>query len=107
MLNEAVDTAISDPLNSVANALDAAVQSAKGGMEDVRATVSGALPAITSSLSGLTYKTCYAISYGIVFPTILVVRAIPKENAFVHGLIDGARAATDVANRMRAKSVTA
>ena len=106
MLNEAVDTTINDPLNSVANALDAAVQSAKGGMEDVKATVSGALPSITSSLSGLTYKSCYAISYGIVFPTILVIRAIPKENAVVHGFIDGARAATDLLNGMRAKSVS-
>jgi hypothetical protein len=106
MLNEAIDTAINERLNSLANALDAAVQAAKGGMEDARATVSGALPAITSSLSGLTYKTCYAISYGIVFPTILVVRTIPKENAVFHGLIDGARAATDVINEMRAKPVS-
>ena len=89
MLNESVGMAINDPLHSVANALDAAARSATGGMEDVRATVSGALPALTSSLSGLTYKTCYAISYGIVLPTILVVLVIPKENAVVHGLIDG------------------
>jgi hypothetical protein len=105
-MNESVDTAISDPLHLIANALDAAVQAAEGGLEDVRATASGALPALTRSLSGLTYKTCYAITYGIVFPTILVVRAIPKENAVVHGLIDGARAATDVVNEMRAKSVS-
>ena len=89
MLNESVDMAINGPLHSVANALDTAAQAAMGGMEDVRATVSGALPALTSSLSGLAYKTCYAISYGIVFPTILIVRVIPKENAVVHGLIDG------------------
>ena len=106
MLNESVDIAINDPLHSVANALDAAAQAATGGMEDVRTTMSGALPALTGSLSGLTYKTCYAISYGIVFPTILVIRAIPKENTVVHGLIDGAHAATDLVNGMRAKSVS-
>lgn len=106
MLNEAIDTAINDPLHSVAAALDTAARAARGGMEDASATVSGALPDLTSSLSGLAYKTCYAISYGIVFPTIFVVRAIPKENAVVHGLIDGARAATDVVNEMRAKSVS-
>ena len=104
MLNEAVDTAISDPLKSVADALDAAVEAAKGGMEDVRAITSGALPALSSSLSGLTYKTCYTISDGIVFPTILVVRAIPNENGAVHGLIDGACAVIDLVNEMRAKS---
>ncbi|MGZ3396333.1 MAG: hypothetical protein ACXVB2_19585, partial [Isosphaeraceae bacterium] len=46
-------------------------------------------------------------SYGIVFPTALVARAIPKENAAVHGLIDGARAAIDMVNDMRAKSLSA
>ena len=42
MLSEAVDPAISDPLNSVAEALDAAVQGTKEEMEDERATPSGA-----------------------------------------------------------------
>ena len=85
MSNEAVITVSNDPLKSVADALDAAVQGAKGGVEDLRVTASGALPAINGFLSGLTYKTCYAVSYGIVFPTVLVARAIPKENAAVPG----------------------
>jgi hypothetical protein len=104
MSNEAVITVSNDPLKSVADALDAAVQGAKGGVEDLRVTASGALPAINGFLSGLTYKTCYAVSYGIVFPTVLVARAIPKENAAVRGFIDGARAAIDLVNEMRAKS---
>ena len=103
MLNEAMDTAIHDPLHSVADALDAAANAARGGMEDVRAKVSDSLPAIASSLSEITYKTCYAISYGLVFPTMLVARAIPKENAVVHGLVDRAHAAIDLVNEMRAK----
>jgi hypothetical protein len=107
MSNEAVITVSNDPLRSVADALDAAVQGAKGGVEDLRVTASGSLPALSSFLSGLTYKTCYAISYGMVFPTVLVARAIPKENAAVHGLIDGARAAIDMVNEMRAKSLSA
>jgi hypothetical protein len=107
MSNEAVITVSNDPLRSVADALDAAVQGAKGGVEDLRVTASGSLAALSSFLSGLTYKTCYAISYGMVFPTVLVARAIPKENAAVHGLIDGARAAIDMVNEMRAKSLSA
>ena len=104
MSNEAVITVSNDLLKSVADALDAAVQEAKGGVQDIRVTASGSLPALGSFLSGLTYKTCYAVSYGMVFPTVLVARAIPKENAAVHGLIDGARAAIDLVNEMRAKS---
>ncbi|MGA8348688.1 MAG: hypothetical protein WB773_12950 [Isosphaeraceae bacterium] len=107
MSNEAVITVSNDPLRSVADALDAAVQGAKGGVEDLRVTASGALPALKSFFTGVTYKTCYAISYGMVFPTVLVARAIPKENAAVHGLIDGARAAIDMVNEMRAKSLSA
>jgi len=106
MSNEAVITVTNDPLKSVADALDSAVQAAKGGVEDLRLTASGALPALGSFLSGVTFKTCYAVSYGMVFPTVLVARAIPKENAVVHGLIDGARAAIDLVNEMRAKSLS-
>jgi hypothetical protein len=36
---------------------------------------------------------------------MLVVHAIPKENAAVHGFIDGARAAMDFADEMRSKSL--
>jgi hypothetical protein len=105
MSNEAVKTVINDPLQAVADALDAAVQTAKGGAEDVRASASNALPALSGFLSDITYKTCYAVSYGIVFPTMLVVRAIPKDNAAVHGLIDGAHAAIDLVDGMKAKSL--
>ena len=106
MLNEAVVTMIDDPLNSVDEALDTAVQAAKEEMEDVRATASGALPPLGSSVSDITYKTCDPISYGLFFPIVLVARAIPKENAAVHGLIDGARVTIDLADKMRARSVS-
>ena len=68
MSNEAVITVSNDPLKSVADALDAAVQGAKGGVEDLRVTASGALPALRSFLSGLTYKTCYASPTELSFP---------------------------------------
>jgi hypothetical protein len=67
MSNEAVITVSNDPLKSVADALDSAVQAAKGGVEDLRLTASGALPALGSFFSGVTFKTCY----GMVFPTVL------------------------------------
>ncbi len=100
MSNEAVITVGNDPLRAVANALDTAVQAVKGGVEDVRVSASGALPALNSFLSGVTFNTCYAVSFGVVFPAVLVARAIPLENPVVHGLIDGARAAIDMVNRV-------
>jgi hypothetical protein len=101
MSDEAVIPATGDPLKSVADALDAAVQAAKGGVGDARATTSEALPALGGLLSTFSYRTCYAVSYGVVFPTMLVVRAIPQENAVVHGFLDGARAAMDLVDEMK------
>jgi hypothetical protein len=47
------------------------------------------------ALGRITYATAYAITYTIVFPLALVARAVPKDNALVHGLIDGAHAARE------------
>ncbi len=68
-------------------------------------TASGASPAPGGPLSVITYTTCYAISYGLFFPIVLVARAIPKENDAVRGVIDGARAAIDLVYEIRARSV--
>lgn len=84
-----------DPLKSVADALETAVQAARDGAADARAAIEGTLPVATGILSRLAYRTCYAFSYGIVFPTALVVRSIPKNNVIVNGFIDGAHAAGD------------
>ena len=89
------ETGTSDPLKTAADAMSLAVQAAKDGASDARTRVSEAMPAIGQFLSRFTYTTFYAISYGVVFPTLLVVRAIPKENCIVHGLVDGGGAARD------------
>jgi len=89
-----------DPLKTAADAMALAVQAAKDGAADARAKASEMVPAVGLFLSRLTYTTSYAISYGVVFPALFVARAIPKENAFVHGLIDGAAAARDAVSAM-------
>ncbi len=85
----------SDPLKAVADAMDAAVQAGKDGAERVRLGASDAMPAIGRFLSSAVYHTSYTVSYGLVFPAAMVARVIPKDNAVVHGLVDGARAAAD------------
>ncbi len=48
--------------------------------------------------SRFVYTTCYTISYGVVFPVMLAAGSVPRENAAVRGLMDGAcdgRAAAD------------
>jgi hypothetical protein len=53
------------------------------------------MPAAANFLSRLLYQSSYMLSFGVVFPVMLVVRVVPKNNAIVHGLVDGALAARD------------
>ena len=84
-----------DPMKSAADAVAMAWQAARDGASDAESKVSEMMPAIGGFLSRLTYTTCYAVSYGIVFPTVLVARLVPKDNVLVQGLIDGAHAARE------------
>ncbi len=90
-----------DPLRSAADAMALALQAAKDGAADAQQRVNEALPAISGFVSRLTYTTCYAVSYGVVFPSLLIARAVPKENAIIHGIVDGARAARDAVGGQR------
>jgi hypothetical protein len=103
-MSETEMTGASDPLKTVADALEAAVQAAKDGASNAKEAAANFLPESGSMLSQLTYKACYAISYGLVFPSVLIAQSIPHNNAFVHGLIDGAHAAKDMAAEMKTKT---
>lgn len=50
-------------------------------------------------LGRMVYRTCYAVSFGVTLPVMMIVRVVPRENAFVHGLVDGALAARDNVDR--------
>ncbi len=89
------ETPQADPLRSAADAMALALQAAKDGAADAQQRVNEALPDISGFVSRLTYTTCYAVSYGVVFPSLWIARAVPKENAIIHGIVDGARAARD------------
>jgi hypothetical protein len=91
---------MADPLRTAADAMALAAQAAKDGAADAQARVSEALPAVNRFLSRLTYTSFYSLAYGVVFPTMLLVKAIPHENALVHGMIDGGAAARDAVAKM-------
>jgi hypothetical protein len=104
--NVAAEASAKDPLKTVADAMDTAVQAAKHGAADAKAAVEDALPAISQFMSRLVYTTCYSVSYGVVFPSLLLARAVPKDNAFVHGLVDGAQAAMDMVEDWKGRQST-
>jgi hypothetical protein len=94
-----------DPLKSVADALETAVQAAKDGAADARSAVDKALPAASRFLSRFIYTTSYTFSYGVVFPVVLIAKSIPSDNAIVHGFVDGAKAATDTVEQWKSSRV--
>jgi hypothetical protein len=101
-----VSTTNPDPLKAVADAMEAAVEAAREGATDARETASRVLPVAGNWLSKAAYKTSYAVSYGVVFPSVLLAKSVPQDNALVHGLIDGARAAIDMVDEMKGKTAS-
>jgi hypothetical protein len=99
--NVAAKKTSSDPLKTVADALDTAVKAARDGASDAQATVGKLLPAAGRFLSRFVYTTSYTFSYGVVFPAMLLAKSIPPNNAVVHGLVDGAHAASDLVSQMK------
>ena len=91
-----------DPLATVADAMRNAAQAARDGAADAKARAERAVPEVGLFLSRFAYTTSYAVSYGVVFPTMLLVRSIPRDNPVFHGLQDGA-AAVAMLDEMRRK----
>jgi hypothetical protein len=82
-----------DPIESTAGTLELVAQAAQRGAEDARVAAARTWTATGLFVSRLVYTTCYMISYGVVFPSVLLARAVPVNNAAVPGLIEGALAA--------------
>jgi hypothetical protein len=101
--NVAAKTSSRDPLRTVADALDTAVKAAKDGATDARVTAGKMLPAAGRFLSRFVYTSSYTLSYGVVFPAILIAKSIPANNAIVHGFVDGAHAASDTVVQMKTR----
>jgi hypothetical protein len=84
----------SDPLKTVAKAM-------KDGAMDAKEAAGKLVPAAGRFLSRFVYTTSYTLAYGVVFPAVLVAKSIPPNNAVVHGFVDGARAASDMADQLK------
>ena len=103
--NMVTGSSSADPLKSVADALETAVQAARDGAADAKTAVEKALPAASRFLSRFIYTTSYTLSYGVVFPAVLIAKSIPSDNALVHGLVDGAKAASDTVDQWKSSRV--
>ena len=97
MTDSTTQTKAIDPLGAVADAMQkaaASVQSAVGqGISGASQVTSEALPRAGLFLNRFVYTACYTVSYGVVFPVALVALSVPRNNAFVQGIVDGSKAA--------------
>jgi hypothetical protein len=105
-MSETTGATNSDPLQSVADAMQAAVDSARDGAIQAQEAAARVLPGVTRFASRFVYTTCYTISYGVVFPSALLAMSIPTNNAFVQGMIDGSHAARQKVGDMLGQSGT-
>ncbi|MDD5033147.1 MAG: hypothetical protein PHE55_00180 [Methylococcaceae bacterium] len=59
-----------------------------------------AVPVATHIVARAVYKTCYVISYGVVFGSLLIAKLIiPKNSVVDNGLRDGAVAAREAIDK--------
>jgi len=106
MSTEVATTQPVDPLKSVASAMATAAEAVRDGASDATSRVQKLGPATTQFVSRVTYSGFYFLSYGIVFPTLLVTNYVPGMHPVANGLTDGAVAASDYVKEMRAKRAT-
>jgi hypothetical protein len=85
--------ATSDAIARASGPFELATRAARQGAADAREAAARTWDASSLFLSRFVYTTCYTVSYGVVFPAVLLARSIPRNNAAVQGLIDGTQAA--------------
>jgi hypothetical protein len=90
-----------EPLDAPTGALEMVKRAAKEGASDAQAAADRVWSATELFVCRFVYTTCYTISYGVVFPSTLISRSIPRDNVAVRGLIDGANAAVRKVDEVR------
>jgi hypothetical protein len=84
---------IDDQSKTTTSTLGLIAHAAQRGAMHVREAAARTCTVTERFVSRSVYTTCYAISYGVVFPSVLLARSIPVNNAAARGLIDGAHGA--------------
>ncbi len=97
------DAAATDPLQTVADALEKAAHAASDTAVSAQVAVQESLPGVSRFVAKVVYTTCYSISYGVVFPAAWIAKSVPSDNAVVNGLSEGARAAIDAVDEMKSR----
>lgn len=100
---EAVQTA-HEPLRAVATAMATAAGAMRDGTSDAVTKARQAVPVVTCFVSRVIYSSSYYLSFGVVFPTMLVANIVPGGEVLATGLLDGASAARSAIAGRKEKS---
>jgi len=85
-------------------AFDLVVEAAQDGAADARDLAVRTWAATSLYAAKFVYTVCYTVSFGVVFPSVLLAQSIPRNNEVVRGLIDGAQAAIHKVDQLRSPS---
>jgi hypothetical protein len=88
MAAHAVSTESSDRMHGAGETVEGTNQTFEQGASE-------GYPAVEGFIGRMVYTASYGISYGIVFPVMLVASVFPADNALYQGLTDGAMAARE------------
>lgn len=94
-----------DTTSAAPSTLSLVSRAAQDGAADAREAAARTWDSTSLFLKRFIYTSCYTISYGVVFPSALLARSIPKDNAIVRGLIDGAEAAKLKVDELRSPAL--
>ena len=90
-----------EPVECSDGALALIKKASRDGAADAREAATRTWAATSLFASRFVYTTCYTVSYGVVFPVMLLAQSMPRHNVAVQGLIDGAEAAMHKVEEMR------
>ena len=99
--NAQLTSEASPRLRSVSTAMATAAEAVRDGAGDALAKAKQAVPATREFVAKFAYSSFYYLSYGVVFPTLLVTNFVPGFGPIADGMVDGARAASDVITEMK------
>jgi hypothetical protein len=85
--------------------MEIALDAARAGAADASAAAERAWSATAAAFARVLYTTSYTVSYGVIFPLAFVAQAIPRDNAAVRGLIEGAHDATRKVDQVLGRSL--
>jgi hypothetical protein len=103
-MTDSAGAASADTLSGVNRTMGIAVQAARQGAADASEAAARAWSATNLVMAKIVYSASYTIAFGVVFPLAFIAQSIPRNNAAIRGLIEGAEAASQRVDRLLGQS---